>query len=84
MYVDVPFKNLALTNSNTSAQFDHENELRILHKRLEQVRFTFPCIRCLSEILHSSIIVRTQVRIVEKHLQEQVIPVEQHYEMDLA
>ena len=44
MYVGVPFKSLALT----SVQFEHENELRILRKRLEQVGFTFPCIRCLS------------------------------------
>jgi hypothetical protein len=44
MYVGALFKSLALT----SVQFEHDNELRILRKRLEQVGFTFPCIRCLS------------------------------------
>lgn len=59
-YVDiqVPFENLALTSK--SLQLEHENELKILRKRLEQVGFTFACtIRCLSELenLHSSILI---------------------------
>lgn len=44
MYVGVPIKSLALT----SLQSEHENELLILRKRLEQVGFTFLCIGCLS------------------------------------
>ena len=46
-YVDI-LKNPCLYCS-TSVQFEHENELRILRKRLEQVSFSFACIRCLSE-----------------------------------
>ena len=75
MYVGVPFKSLALT----SIQFDHENELGILRKRLEQVGFTFPCIRCLSYKLHSSM-----VRIMQKHQKEQVKQVILVDEMDSA
>ena len=52
MYVDrdVPFENLALT----SLQLNHEDELRVLRKRLEQVCLTLACIRFLSERLHSA------------------------------
>lgn len=45
---DVSFENLALN----SLQLDHENELNILRKRLEQVGLTFACIPYLSERLH--------------------------------
>ena len=74
MYVDrdVPFENLALT----SLQLDHENELNILRKRLEQVGLTLAYIRYLSERLHSSVIIQTQVKMAQKHLkhrQEHVI-----------
>lgn len=60
MYVDrdVPFENLALT----SLQLNHEDELRVLRKRLEQVCLTLACIRFLSERLHSSVIIQTRVK----------------------
>jgi hypothetical protein len=41
MYVDdIPFENLQVVLTS-SLQLDHENELRILRKRLEQVGFKF-------------------------------------------
>lgn len=85
MYVDrdVAFGNLGLT----SLQLDHENELRILRKRLEQVGLILACIRYLSERLHSSVIIQTRVKMVQKHIKhrrEQVILEEKHHEMDLT
>jgi hypothetical protein len=66
MYVDRDafFENLALN----SLQLDHENELKILRKRLEQVGLTFACIPYLSERLHRSVTIQTRLYVTQHQL----------------